>query len=156
MGTFLNKWVLFERELALMSQQANIVLNDGETAPVTHTYEPRGARMLPNRQNVAIWRDQSLVNAEGFWTIQETHTPINANGMEKFLIVFDIPILETPGSGGTFEPPPTRAFGAIGKLEMWAHRRASEQNLKNLVYIVKNYTASALFENMVKKRDPSW
>jgi hypothetical protein len=67
-----------------------------------------------------------------------------------------MPILDTPGSGGTCEPPPTPAFGAIGKLEMWAHRRASEQNLKNLVYIVKNYTASALFENMVKKRDPSW
>lgn len=139
-----------------MSSQADIVINDGATTPVAHTFSPKGSVAQPDRKGVATWRDQSPVSAVGFLTLTETHTPVNANGMEKFRYVIDVPTLEAPGNGGSFAPPPTRAYGTIAVVEVWAHERASEQELKNIAAYVKNFTALAYFSNAISKREKAW
>lgn len=139
-----------------MSVQANVVINDGLTTPLVHTFNPKGAKRTPDGKDVALWRDQSPAQAVGYLTITETHTPTNSNGMEKFRYVLDVPTLETPSSGGAFVPPPTRAFGTIAVVEVWAHQRASDQELKNIVAYVKNFTATAMFSDAVVKREAAW
>jgi hypothetical protein len=139
-----------------MSAQANIVLNDGQTTPVAHTFNPKGARTQPNGKSVALWRDQSQANAEGYWTLKEEHTPPNGNGMEKFRFIIDRPTLESPASGGSFVPPPTRAFGSIGVVEIWVHKRALDAELKDIAALVKNFTATTYFTDAIVKREPAW
>lgn len=140
-----------------MSAQGNIVINDGTSpTPVARTFAPKGARVSPDKKEVAIWRDQSTASAVGYRTLTEQHTPVNSNGMEKFRISLDIPTLESANSGGLFAPPPTRAYGTIGVVEVWVHQRASAEELANIVAYVKNVTASAYFTNLITNREASW
>jgi hypothetical protein len=139
-----------------MTAQAAIVLNDGQSTPVAHTFAPKGARQGPDKKDVALWRDQSPVNSVGFLTLTETHTPPNGNGMEKFRYVLDVPTLEQASSGGLFDPPPTRAYGTIGAIEVWAHARASDQELKDIAAYVKNFTATTYFRDAIVNREPAW
>lgn len=139
-----------------MSAQAIITINDGLATPVARSFDPKGAMTQPDRKSVALWRNQASGIAVGFESIIETHTPVNGNGMEKFRFVIDVPTLESPASGGSFAPPPTRAYGTIAVVEVWAHQRASEQELKNIVAYVKNFTAHTYFNNAITKREAAW
>lgn len=139
-----------------MSVQTPIILNDGQVTPVARTFDPKGAKSMPDKTDVAIWRDQSTVSQVGYRTLTEKHTNVNVNGMEKFKFTLDIPTLETPSSGGTFAPPPTRAYGTIAVLEIWAHRRASDQELKDIVAYARNFAASTYFSNAIVKREAAW
>jgi len=139
-----------------MGAQANIVINDGAGTPVAHTFSPKGAMLQPDKKSVAVWKDQAPASAVGFLTITETHSPVNANGMEKFRYVIDVPTLESPGSGGSFVPPPTRAYGTIAVLEVWAHERASAQELKDIAAYVKNFTATTYLKDAIEKREAAW
>lgn len=139
-----------------MAAQAIITINDGATTPLAHNFDPKGARTQADKTDMAIWRDQSATSAVGFRTITEKHTPVNANGMEKFRYTIDVPTLETASSGGSFAPPPTRAFGTIAVVEFWMHQRATEQELKDIVAYVKNFTATAYLSNAITKREPAW
>ena len=139
-----------------MSAQTSISINDGATTPVAHIFDPKGAKTQPDKRDLAIWKDQSPTQAVGYLALTETHTPVNSNGMEKFRYTIDVPTLETPASGGTFSPPPTRAYGTIAVIEVWAHERASDQELKNIVAYVKNFAATSYFSNAIIKREAAW
>lgn len=139
-----------------MSAQATLALLDGQTTPVSHAFDPKGAKSMQDKADVAIWRDQSTAYAVGYRTLTERHTPVNANGMEKFRYTIDVPTLESPTNGGSFAPPPTRAFGTIAVIEVWAHQRASDAELKDIVAYVKNFTSGAYFSNAIVKREAAW
>lgn len=139
-----------------MAAQSIITINDGATTPVAHNFDPKGSRQQTDKSVVATWRDQSATSAVGFRTITERFSPSNANGMSKLRYLIDVPTLETASSGGSFAPPPTRAYGTIAVVEVWAHDRASEQELKDIAAYVKNFTASSYFSNAIQKREPAW
>lgn len=139
-----------------MAAQADLGLFDGQTVPVAHIFNPKGAKSLPDRRDVAIWRDQTPASAVGYLTLTETHTPTNVNGMEKFRFAIDVPTLESAGSGGTYAPPPKRAYGSIAVIEVWVHERASQQELKDIVAYCKNFAAHAYFANAITKREAAW
>lgn len=138
-----------------MSAQVSIVLADGKATPVSHTFEPRGAKNKDGK-DIAIWRDQSSGIAVGFATLTEHHSVPNSNGVEKFRYVIDVPALEQAASGGTFVPAPTKAFSDVVVIEIFAHERSSEDRLKDLVAYAKNFTSGAYFANAVTKRDAAW
>lgn len=138
-----------------MSAQANIVLADGQATPVNRTFAPKGARSIQNK-DVSVWRDQSPGIAAGYRSITEQHAPANSNGMEKFRFVIDVPTLEQAASGGSFVPPPTKAYATVGVIEVWAHVRASESELKDIAAFIKNLASSSYFTNAVINREPSW
>lgn len=138
-----------------MSAQANIVLNNGAMTPVAKTFAPKGARRI-NDKDVALWRDQSSANAEGYPTITEQHAPPNSNGIEKFRYVIEVPTLEQPASGGSYVAAPKRAYATVAVVEVWEHTRASQDELKDIVAYVKNFTASAYFSDAVTKRESAW
>lgn len=139
-----------------MSAQVNIVLNDGATTPVAHTFNPKGARAVEGGKTVSVWRDQSPANAEGYLVLTEQHSPPNGNGLEKFRYLIQVPTLETPASGGAFVPAPKRAYDTMAVVEVWAHTRATADELKNIVAYVKNFTASTYFSDAITKREPAW
>lgn len=138
-----------------MAIQASVVVNDGQLTPVAHTFAPKGARKQ-GVVDVATWRDQSPANMVGYLTLSEEHTPVNKNGMEKFKWTIDVPVLEQASSGGAFVPPPTRAFGGIIKIEVWAHERANADHLKDLAAYLKNFSALTFVKDAIEKREAVW
>lgn len=139
-----------------MSAQANIVINDGAATPVAHTFAPKGARSKVDGKDVAVWRDQSPAYAAGYLSLTEQHTPVNTNGMEKFRYVIDVPTLEAPAGGGSFVPPPTKAFSTVATIEVWVNTRASAAEIANIVAYVKNFTANAYFAAAINNREAAW
>lgn len=139
-----------------MPAQSNYVLTDAASTPVDHTFSPKGVVNV-NGKSVATWREQSIVdNAIGYYVLTETFTPSNANGVAKFRFVLDVPTLETPASGGAYEPPPKKAFSTVGAVEFFMHDRATKQNIKDVVAMLGDLVTTANFVDTVYKREPSW
>ncbi|UUW21381.1 MAG: hypothetical protein [Sanya fiers-like virus 41] len=138
-----------------MPQQANIVINDGAGTPVAHTYVPKGSRVVDNRQ-ISAWRDQSQANYEAQWSITESLTPFNSNGMAKLTYTIDVPTMETPGGTGPFVPPPTRAFGTIAKCEFWIHKRSVVLDRNHALQLMKNLLANANVTTAVTTLESHW
>lgn len=137
-----------------MSAQANVVIAD--SAAANHTFNPKGAKTTPDKKSVAVWRDQSIAEAIGYYVIQETWTPSNANGVQRVKYEIRIPTLESPGGGGTFVPPPTKAYDCTAFIEFVLPDRASLLELQNLVAYTKNFAALAYVANAVTTREPAW
>lgn len=138
-----------------MSAQASVIINDGAATPVAHTFLPKGTKSVEGK-DIATWKDVSPTNAEGFLSMVEHHTPFNSNGMEKFRYVIDVPTLETPGGTGPFVPPPTRAYGGVIVIEVWAHKRATADELKNYAAYAKNFAGHAYFKAAIENREAAW
>lgn len=140
-----------------MSAQSNIVINDGASTPVAHTFSPKGASVNPQtRKSLATWRDQAVGPAINYPSLKEEYSPTNTNGMQKFRYLIEVPTLEQAAAGGSFVPPPTRAYASIGVIEYWVHDRASDQELKNIHAYVKNLAASTYTFDAVTKREAAW
>jgi hypothetical protein len=107
-------------------------------------------------KDTATWKDQTPANAEGYLSIVEQHAPANSNGIEKFRYVITVPTLETPGGTGPFVPPPTLAYPTVAVVEVWAHTRASDAELENIVAYVKNFTALTYFHDAITNREAAW
>lgn len=135
-----------------MSAQISIVINDGATTPVAHTFAPKGARAMPTGKNVALWRDQSVTSEVGFLSITETHAPKNSNKIEKFRWVIEVPTVETPAGGTT----PVKAYSTVAAIEVYMHERASEQELKNIAAYLKNFTGLTYVSDAIVKRESAW
>jgi hypothetical protein len=142
---------------SIMSSQANVVLANGETTPVNKTFAPKGALRSPTGKDVAEWREQSAVNAEGFFSLTEQHTDPNGNRIEKFRYVIEIPTLETVGTNDAgITPAPSVAYVTTGVVEVWMSTRASQAELKDIVAFVKNFTATTYFSDAIKNREHAW
>ncbi len=141
-----------------MSAQASIVINDGQTSPVAHTFIPKGARTLPEGVGVAEWRDVTTgVNAEVNPTIVERHTPPNGNRLEKFQWTIDLPTAETVGTNDAGITPPVRkAYSTQVQIVAWVPTRASAQELKDIAAFAKNFAALAMFKDAIEKREAAW
>jgi len=140
-----------------MSAQANVVLANGETTPVNKTFAPKGALRSPTGKDVAVWREQSAVNAEGFFSLQEQHSDPNGNRIEKFRYVIEIPTLETVGTNDAgITPAPSVAYVTTGVIEFWLSTRASQAELKDIVAFVKNLAATSYVSDAITKREHAW
>jgi len=140
-----------------MTAQANIVLANGEAAPVNKTFAPKGALRSPTGKDVAEWREQSAVNAEGFYSLTEQHSDPNGNRIEKFRYVIEIPTLETVGTNDAgITPAPSVAYVTTGVIEVWSSTRASQAELKDIVAFLKNFTATTYFSDAIKNREHAW
>lgn len=137
-----------------MSAQANIVIAD--SAAANHTFNPKGAKTSPDKKSMALWRDQSVAQAIGYLSIREEWSPANSNGIQKVRYVIDVPTLEEAAGGGSFVPPPTKAYSTIAMVEVLMPDRASTLELQNIAAYVKNFTALAYFSDAISKREPAW
>lgn len=134
-----------------MSAQAILTLLDGAATPISHAFEPKGARSQPQGKDVALWRDNAQGNLVAAWTVEEQHTPVNGNQIEKFRYLLTVPYTEPDLNGN-----PVQKRYTLGEVQVYAHELATEQELKHIAALVKNFTASAYFQNAVTKREAAW
>lgn len=141
-----------------MPAQANIVINDGKSTPVAHTFVPQG--VVKNGKTLqAEWIERLLVAKIGWPGLTEQHTMPNGAGMEKMRFVLRVPVLETPVSTGTpsgYVAPEKVAHAPWAEIIYHMPERATEDQLKDLAAFVANLANTTLVKDKVAKRDPTF
>lgn len=130
----------------------NIVINDGATTPVAHTYAP-----VTTDGNLAKLADRSGGIPVGFFTLDISMRPPSPKSIEKmYKATFKIrtPVLEqtSPSTATGIQPAPTVGYTPLCELSFWLPERSSLQNRKDLRAFAKNLmndaVVTALVENL--------
>lgn len=125
-----------------MSAIANVVINDGQATPVSHTFAP----VTIDAQGVAKWADRSGGISVGFPTLSYSlKSPTGSSKSYKMTAKVVLPVLEqtSPSTATGIQPAPTVAYNLIANVEMVLPERSTAQDRKNLLAYVKNYLANA-------------
>lgn len=125
-----------------MSAIANVVINDGQSTPVSHTFAP----VTIDAQGVAKWADRSGGISVGFSTLSYSlKNPTGSSKSYKLTAKVVLPVLEqtAPSTATGIQPAPTVAYNLIANVEMVMPERSTAQDRKNLLAYVKNYLANA-------------
>lgn len=125
-----------------MSAIANVVINDGLSTPVAHTFAP----VTIDAAGVAKWADRSTGISVGFPTLSYSmKSPSGASKSYKMTAKVTLPVLEqtSPSTSSGIQPAPTVAYNLIANVEMVLPERSTLQDRKNLLAFVRNYLANA-------------
>lgn len=145
-----------------MPARANIVINDGQTTPVAHTFNPS------EDGEMDLFEDKVGGIAIGFPLISirfrrpvapSNGTASNAsNRVYKVAINVAVPTLEsTSAATGTGIPPaPTVAYVCRCNMEWMLPERSTTQERKNLRAYVYNLLANADIQKVVQDLEAYW
>lgn len=145
-----------------MPARANITVNDGETTPVAHTFNPA------EDGDLDIFEDKSSGIAIGFPLITvRFRRPVGPgngsvsdakNRVYRVQLNFSWPVLEvTSASTGTgIQPAPTVAYVLRSNQEWILPERSTLQNRKNLRAIVYNSLNHADVKKVLEDLEAFW
>lgn len=139
-----------------MPALAPIVINDGATTPVAHTFSPSG----PDKNGVTYLYDRSGGIAIGFPSLAlDLREPLsakagqasNANRIFRATAKVVFPILEvtSPTTGTGIQPAPTKSYDMTVKIEFLLPERSSLQNRKDILAYAKNILANSNMASLV-------
>jgi hypothetical protein len=128
----------------------NVVINDGATTPLAHTYAPAGIS-----GPIAYYADRSGGIPVGYFTLDISLRPPSPQSTEKmYLATFRIktPILEqtSPSTATGIQPAPTVGYTPICEMKFWLPERSTLQNRKDLRAFAKNLLADAVVTAVVE------
>lgn len=132
-----------------MAQLANIVINDGQTTPVAHTFSPVNIDM----NGVAKLADRSGGISIGFPTLTlSVRTPSKGSPNYKIVGRVTVPTLEatSPSTATGIQPAPTVAYACLATIEFILPERCTLAERSNLLAYVKNYLANANWTTAVQ------
>lgn len=143
-----------------MPQAANIVINDGASTPVAHTFTPLGK------------------DADGvFWWEQTTPAPLNKLGAKrigykqtrdlsvsnrltksaKVSYTLWVPTLETLSNNSAgILPAPTEAYREIARVEMTLAERSTAQERKDTRVLAVNLLGHAMAVANIDSLEPTY
>lgn len=125
-----------------MSAIANIVINDGQATPASHTFAP----VTIDAQGVAKWADRSGGISVGFPALSYSlKSPSGNSKSYKMTAKVTLPVLEqtSPSTSTGIQPAPTVAYNLIANVELVLPERSTLQDRKNLLAYMRNYLANA-------------
>jgi len=131
-----------------MANQANIVINDGATTPVAHTFTPVNV----NADGVAKYSDKALGVPIGYPIVTlQSKEPTKQNRSFRVVGKVALPSLEqVAGSANTgFTPAPVVAYTSYFNFDFSLPDRTSVQNRKDILAYAKNLLATALATSLV-------
>jgi hypothetical protein len=130
-----------------MGAAANIVINDGATTPVAHTFSPIG-----KDEKGILWFEQTTpvpANPLGAKRISYKQTRVmdpkgQLTGKSKVSVVIWNPTLEVLGTNdGGITPPPTLAYVEESRHEFTLAERSTKQERKDTRVLHANLLANA-------------
>lgn len=131
-----------------MSAFAPIILADGQSTPVNHTFSPVNIDPV----GVATLADRSGGIAIGFPVLSllvrpSTKTSRNYKVSGKILV----PTLEvtSPSTSTGIQPAPTKAYDCMGTIEFVLPERSTVLERANVLAYMKNALANANFTNAI-------
>lgn len=125
-----------------MSAIAAIVINDGQTTPVAHTFNP----VTIDSMGVAKWADRSGGISIGFPTLTYSlKSPTKGSTSYKLAAKVVLPVLEqtSPSTATGIQPAPTVAYNLIASIDLVLPERSVLLDRKNLIAFARNYLANA-------------
>lgn len=130
-----------------MPQAANIVINDGATTPVAHTFTPLG-----KDEKGVFWFEQvtpAPTNVLGAKRVGlSISRPTNGNrlsGNARVVLSLWNPVLEVLGtSSNGIVPPPTLAYRCTDRQTFDLPERSTKQERKDTRVLMKNLLDNAL------------
>lgn len=131
-----------------MGAFASKVLNDGQAAPVAHTFSP-----VTIAGELALWQDRAPAVALGFLTLSQfLKRPSKESRTYKLTLKVVTPVLEVtaPTTVTGIQPAPTLAYNLIGSVEFVLPERSSLQERKDILAYVKNALAHVDVTNGVQ------
>lgn len=135
-----------------MSAIAQIQISDGQATPVSHDFDPAGIL-----NGIAKWEDRVDGVVVGYPAItMSIRPPTKASRAHKVMIKVAVPTLEQASSGGTFVPPPTKAYDCLGVVEFVLPERSSLAERKDILAYVKNLLAHAVVTAAVEDLEGVW
>lgn len=133
-----------------MAAQANLVLNNGEAAPVAKTFSAKGvkgdiARYLDTTTGIAIGMPMISIG------VQETKVAT------KVTTIISLPTLETiSGSDGGYTPSPKVAYSLFSKTEDVLPNRSTLAQRKDLRAFRANLGDHAVYLSAVNDLESVW
>jgi hypothetical protein len=131
---------------------ATITINDGAGSPVSHDFDPAG---LPS--GVARWEDRVGGIAVGYPVItMSVRSPTKNSKASKVVVKIAVPTLEEASSGGSFVPPPTKAFDCLFVGEFILPQRSSLLEREHLMAYCQNLFAHATLVSAIEDTENVW
>lgn len=136
-----------------MPQAANIVINDGATTPVAHTFTPLG-----KDEKGVFWFEQvtpAPTNVLGAKRVGlSISRPTNGNrlsGNARVVLSLWNPVLEVLGtSSNGIVPPPTLAYRCTDRQTFDLPERSTKQERKDTRVLMKNLLDNALVVSCIE------
>lgn len=139
-----------------MPAPGNIVINDGATTPVAHTFKP----ISRDANGVVHYADQSGGVPIGYArvTINVKQAPATLapgstakSTVNRVRFKIEIPVLEvtSPSTGSGIQPAPTVAYTTMASLEFVIPTRTAELDRKHILAYAKNLLSATLATDLV-------
>lgn len=135
-----------------MSAVSNIVVLDGATTPVSHTFMP--ARVSPE---LVTYQDRAAGVVVGFNILTiGTRYADKKNSAQKVTVRLSLPTLAVtaPTTTTGIQPVPVAAFECFANVEFVLPGSSTTQNRKDLLTLVKNIMANATITDAVVDLNP--
>ena len=143
-----------------MPQIAAVVINDGASIPVAHTFSPIG-----KDDKGVFWFEQTTpapVNALGAKRLGYSQTRVlDANkqltGTSRCVYSLHVPTLETVANNSAgITPPPTLAYRELARVQFDLAERSTAQERKDTRVLAANLLAHAMAIANVDTLQPSY
>lgn len=131
-----------------MAAFADIILNDGQTTPIAHTFKTK-----TSTGREAVWEDRAGGVPVGFNVLKAVTK--DTDSVRRVVFSFDLPILETVSGANPsgFTPAPKVAYYERVNLEFISSQRSATQNRKDMYAFIQNALANATFKAIVVDGD---
>lgn len=143
-----------------MPQAANIVINDGATTPVAHTFTPIG-----KDSNGVIWYEQvtpvptTPLGAKriGYKQSRALDPKKRENGVSQASWSLHVPTLETLSTNDAgIIPPATLAYKEVARVVMDLAERSSKQERKDTRVLTLNLLGHAMSVSAIDDLQPTY
>lgn len=137
-----------------MPQASNMILNDGQTTPVAHTFN-----YVPYPNGISAFEDRAGGIMVGYnkITMGMTRPRPNvsaktvANRFVNITLKVDRPTLESLGTADSgFTPPPTKAYSNLCEIRFSFPERSTLAERKDVLAYAKNLLANAFTTALVE------
>lgn len=134
-----------------MPSIGNIVINDGATTPVAHTFAPVGINGA-----VASFADRSGGFSVGYPTITASiANPSKTSRLYKARFKVVLPVMETISNStmSGIAPAPTKAYDLTADVTFLMPERSSLQNRKDILALARNLLANAVATALIENNE---
>lgn len=128
-----------------MASFANIVINDGQAAPVAHTFAVKS-----NDARISKYEDRSGGIPVGYGKLMAAVSDINKNN-RRIEFSIEVPVLEAVSGANPSGFTPAAAVAYFNKVTVsfTTNNRSTTQNRKDLLAYVKNLLALSMTASIV-------
>jgi hypothetical protein len=138
-----------------MAVRANVTLTDAAGTPVNHVFKPTQV----GSDGIIGWRDsnQSIYAGQAVLTCSQRLASRNAKAT-KVAWKLQTPVLEvtSPSTSSGIQPAPTVAYTPIATLEFVMPDRASQQERKDLLAMLRDLIDEAIVTSQVHDLEMIW